>query len=823
MLVVDLDGTLLRSDMLYESFWSAFRHDAATPFRAARALTGGRAALKRVLAARAQIDVTTLPYNEAVVQAIADWRARGGRAALVTASDSDLAESIAAHLGIFDEVFGSDGVRNLKASEKSAFLNQRFGAGRYAYMGDSAADLKVWPHTARAITVNTSPATRRKLRDLGLPVSDLSDSAPGPLPYLATLRPAHWLPSLAALLPLLTAPAVTGPLLLQTLLLTLCLALIATGAGITGDLLALDRQRADPALSHRPFASGRVPLLHGGGLALALIAAGLVLATTQGAALPALALLALVALRLLARPGPRPTALLRAAEGTLPLAAAALLPGAALGPWHLAFGFALALTAALFPPSLLRLSLLGGGILMLPTVLNGAPFLYFDSAAYIWYPHQIAHAALRLVTGGSGDVMEISAGRSLYYGLPTYLATKLSLGWALVWAQATTLGWLIALSCRSFLPAGWPRAAILSSIVLAALTPAGFFVGLLMPDIWAAALIIALALLFAARPGLSRAERRGLWAIIAFAALAHSSHLALLLSLTALLAVVRLLPRLRPHLPGTSLAALAGAILLAIAGQIVATGLTTRATGTAPQPLPHFTAHLVDLGPGSRLIAETCPASGYALCAYADRLPLDWISFMFRDDLATGVFRPAPPEVKRALVAEQGRFLGDVVAAYPLATLGGLALDGLAQLVTLSIEDVPKRPERAVFLADNFPPDLVALTQSSLLYTHPGLRHLVTALTYAGSTVALLALLAFLPQSPLPAALRPALPPALLTFAALLLLGIVLNALICGILASPYGRFQARVVWLLPFAALLFWSLPRPVFSQRLSQWRPIA
>ena len=52
-LAVDLDGTLLRSDMLIESFWSAFSRDWRTPFAAVSALSRGKAALKKTLAARA--------------------------------------------------------------------------------------------------------------------------------------------------------------------------------------------------------------------------------------------------------------------------------------------------------------------------------------------------------------------------------------------------------------------------------------------------------------------------------------------------------------------------------------------------------------------------------------------------------------------------------------------------------------------------------------------------------------------------------------------------------------------------------------------------
>src|SRR5690606_3043729 len=99
------------------------------------------------------VDVATLPYNQEVVGKLAEWRDRGGRTALVTASDRRLAEAVAGHLGLFDEVHGSDGSHNLKGREKAEFLRARFAPGGFDYIGDSPADLPIWAYAHQAITV----------------------------------------------------------------------------------------------------------------------------------------------------------------------------------------------------------------------------------------------------------------------------------------------------------------------------------------------------------------------------------------------------------------------------------------------------------------------------------------------------------------------------------------------------------------------------------------------------------------------------------------------------------------------------------------------
>ncbi|MFT6652762.1 MAG: beta-phosphoglucomutase-like phosphatase (HAD superfamily), partial [Celeribacter sp.] len=95
MLAVDLDGTLLTSDMLLETFWNAASKDWGAAIGAVRALSKGKAALKRELAEASDVDVTTLPYNADVLNYIAAWKERGGKVALVTASTQSLANEIA--------------------------------------------------------------------------------------------------------------------------------------------------------------------------------------------------------------------------------------------------------------------------------------------------------------------------------------------------------------------------------------------------------------------------------------------------------------------------------------------------------------------------------------------------------------------------------------------------------------------------------------------------------------------------------------------------------------------------------------------------------
>jgi 4-hydroxybenzoate polyprenyltransferase/phosphoserine phosphatase len=280
VLVVDLDGTLLRSDMLHESFWSALGQDWRSPFSSAAALTGGRASLKRHLAVASAIEAATLPYDPKVIAFVQAWRATGGRTALVTASDRDFADAIASHLGIFDEVHGSDGKLNLKGERKGQFLEERFGPKGFAYMGDAKVDLSVWKRAAKAITVNAPAALRREAERVCDSVEHLVTNAKSVKPYIKALRLHQWLKNTLVFLPMLAAQHLDNETFLLSLLAFICFSLVASSVYVLNDLLDLAADRAHPRKKNRPFACGSIPIAHGTWMAAGLLLLGGLLAVS---------------------------------------------------------------------------------------------------------------------------------------------------------------------------------------------------------------------------------------------------------------------------------------------------------------------------------------------------------------------------------------------------------------------------------------------------------------------------------------------------------------------------------------------------------------
>jgi 4-hydroxybenzoate polyprenyltransferase/phosphoserine phosphatase len=288
-LCVDLDGTLIQTDLLWESFVRLMAQKPYLLFAVPFWLLRGRAVLKRQLAMRVTLDCATLPYHQPFLEYLRAAREKGSRLILVTASDMLLAERVAKHLGLFDEVLASDGALNLRGQNKAKVLVERFGVRGFDYAGNSSADLPVWSETREAIVVNAGPGLARQAADRTRLGQTFLKTRSTWSTWLEALRPHQWAKNVIVFLPLLTAHEIfDGPLLLAAFQAFVAFCLCASGVYVFNDLLDLDADRHHPTKCRRPFASGALPLSAGVILFPMLLAAGLIVAGLLNAPLMAL-------------------------------------------------------------------------------------------------------------------------------------------------------------------------------------------------------------------------------------------------------------------------------------------------------------------------------------------------------------------------------------------------------------------------------------------------------------------------------------------------------------------------------------------------------
>ena len=440
-------------------------------------------------------------------------------------------------------------------------------------------------------------------------------------------------------------------------------------------------------------------------------------------------------------------------------------------------------------------SIAAGAVLLIwPALLNGYPMLFSDTGAFL---HQTLGP---LVIWDKPHV---------YGPLLHLFHWGLSL-WGPVLAQGLAVSHLLWLAVRALRGAGGgggggdPAIHLLACLAAAALTTAPFTVALLMPDVFAPIVALALLLLGFARESLSRGEARWLAVLATCGIAAHLSHLPLA---AALVGIVLLLAR---DLRATARVALPllGAVLILLGTNLWGHGRAT----LSPHGATFLLARLQADGPAAEVIRARCPESGWYLCAFADRLPMDSDDFLWLPDSPVN---RAPDGTARflggaLLSAEAGVIVGETLRAKPFAVAWAMARNTLRQVFTATAGDTLVASHLAAAvrprIAEGFPARELAAYDSAL--QPRGLLPAAAApfLWPHGPVLVLGALLAF-------AAWRQAVQAPdqrRLGLVVGVLVAITANAFVTGGLSKPHLRYEARILWLMPIIAGLALAPRRP-------------
>ena len=152
-LCVDLDGTLIHTDVLWEGIKFLLGRKPLTLLGLLPLLRNGRAPFKRAVSASSTVSLDSLPWRESLVEWLRTEAAGGRPVYLVTAADAAYSRAVTARLGFFTGALASDGALNLKANKKARRLVEAFGEGGFDYIGDARADIPVWRAARSGICV----------------------------------------------------------------------------------------------------------------------------------------------------------------------------------------------------------------------------------------------------------------------------------------------------------------------------------------------------------------------------------------------------------------------------------------------------------------------------------------------------------------------------------------------------------------------------------------------------------------------------------------------------------------------------------------------
>ena len=263
LLVVDLDHSLLNTDILYETFWDSIKRNWLIFFKIFLLQKFSRQRLKSFLVENTSIDVKNLPYNQKLINFIKEWKLRNknGEVVMATGSNYTIASKISSHLKLFDYVFGSDSKTNLSGKNKLSLINEKFIGRKFDYIGDSISDIIIWEESSKAILVNPKRKILKKLNDRQIDYEIISKRNFSFLAYIKLIRSYQWLKNLLIFLPVLAAHQLDSDLFLKSLIALVSFSLVSSSIYILNDLIDLESDRLHPRKSKRQLASGTIKLI----------------------------------------------------------------------------------------------------------------------------------------------------------------------------------------------------------------------------------------------------------------------------------------------------------------------------------------------------------------------------------------------------------------------------------------------------------------------------------------------------------------------------------------------------------------------------------
>jgi len=475
--------------------------------------------------------------------------------------------------------------------------------------------------------------------------------------------------------------------------------------------------------------------------------------------------------------------------------------------------------------------LIGALLLMSTAFAGGRPSVFFDTDGYYLMGENVAQVIKRLPAAFMGDPkamttpvsdddqidVTIMGARSPTYGFFLFAIDRLAGVWMVAGAQALICAWIVFLLWKAAAPgaAHWTYLALLAGLTVGSTLP--FFTTFIMPDVFAGVGAIGFVLATAFWGRLAWAERAGVFLVLAFAYVVHTSHM--LTSIAMIVPAVLVLwlfkaPRTQVAL---GLALCVGAMVLAVLSSWTYDKAFTLRTGAILHRPPFLMARVLADGPGRDYLHKVCegPDRPYVICRSAGAPLTRSDDILWEESPLLGAFNALKsPELQLRMEAEENAFVKGAVLNDPWGQLQASLGNWADQLTRISAHDPLRDPRQ--FLANEYwkttrlvdlipnpreckpigpgckPPFDMSITK------HVHELVILISLLFAGWRISRPDVRAALAERRAPWS-HPAVP---VIATALILMGmLVINAGVCGVISGAFSRYQARIVWLVPAAA----------------------
>ncbi len=481
-------------------------------------------------------------------------------------------------------------------------------------------------------------------------------------------------------------------------------------------------------------------------------------------------------------------------------------------------------------------------ILMMPAIVNGSPFVFFDSDQYFTVGQRIfetlfgvaathANAIAQVEPGGTtasldagGYLAALAGGRSPIYAFFLYFVSTLASLWVVVALQAITCAFLIVRFWQLARGALHWTPILLVAGALSFLNGLGFHAAFMMPDVFSGCIVLALAIFLYFRPA-GRVENIFLIGGTFIMATLHITNLLLVICALIAAIVIVLVERTPMRLLLGRIGVVAGIAIATVAFNTAYVTSVKVISGDQVRSPPYLMARLLADGAGETYLAKHCvkDAQPFAACAYAGIHFYNHDAFLWEPQ--SGGFQTADNELRAALNAEEIRFAVAVIAADPGAQFAASVNNFARQIATAGLQEI-NLGVAAILQRETWNTD-------GIFRLIPGSIECKTAGNCASppfgdawSSVVQWVNLALLPVFAIFAVWLFTIGKqelagifdsdrTLLRAAFFIALMMLANAAICGVLSSVNSRYQARIIWSLALAMFALAPLVLTAFRAR--------
>ena len=260
-LFVDLDGSLIATDCLWESLLILLKEKPLHFLYVPGWILKGKHHFKKRVTDNAELEVTVLPFRQNVLEYIQEARNQNRRIILATATDERIATKVADFNGIFDEVIATNENINLAGKHKLERIKELTQNQEFDYIGNSSADFPIWGAARRAIVVSSDKKFVNKVRRINPDVETLPSLKSGLTTIIKAMRVHQWIKNLLLFIPLLLAHRIfESDTVLKTFIAFISFSLCASSVYVLNDIFDLESDRSHPRKKYRPFASGALQI-----------------------------------------------------------------------------------------------------------------------------------------------------------------------------------------------------------------------------------------------------------------------------------------------------------------------------------------------------------------------------------------------------------------------------------------------------------------------------------------------------------------------------------------------------------------------------------